>query len=90
MPRYVVERSFPDGLVIPINEEGAKAAAALGVNNAAEGVNWVQTFVSSDKKKTYCVYDSPNPEAIRRAATKNGLPVDKMTEVSVLSPSFYF
>ena len=90
MPRYVIERTFPDGLHIPINNEGAQATAKLGIVNAAEGVNWVHTYVSDDKKNTYCVYDSPTPEAIRRAAAKNGLPIDKMTEVSVLTPSFYF
>ena len=90
MPRYVIERTFPDGLHIPINREGAETTAKVGEVNASEGVNWVQTYVSGDKKRTYCVYDGPSPDAIRRAAAKNGLPVDKMTEVTVLTPSFYF
>jgi len=90
MPRYVIERTFPDGLHIPINREGAQTTAQLGSVNASEGVHWVQSYVSADKKSTYCVYDGPSPEAIRRAATKNGLPINKMTEVSVLTPSFYY
>ncbi|HET7434124.1 MAG TPA: DUF4242 domain-containing protein [Thermoanaerobaculia bacterium] len=90
MPRYVIERTFPDGLHIPISSEGATAAAQVGTVNAAEGVNWVHSYVSGDKKRTYCVYDAPTPEAIRRAASKNGLPIDKITEVSVLTPSFYY
>ena len=90
MPRYMIERTFPDGLHIPIDREGAAATAQVGSVNAAEGVHWVHSYVSGDKKRTYCVYDGPNPEAIRRAASKNGLPVDKVTEVSVLTPSFYF
>jgi hypothetical protein len=90
MPRYVIERNFPDGLHIPISKEGADAAAQVGTVNATEGVNWVHSYVSGDKKRTYCVYDAPTPEAIRRVASKNGLPVDKITEVSVLSPSFYY
>ena len=57
--------------------------------NAADGVNWVHSYVSDDKKRSFCVYDGPSPEAIRRTATKNGLPVDKITEVSVLDPFFY-
>lgn len=90
MPRYMIERTFPDGLHIPITAEGAQAAKQVGEVNATEGVNWVHSYVSDDKKRTYCVYDAPTPEAIRRAASKNGLPVDKISEVSVLTPSFYF
>jgi len=89
MPRFMVERSFPDGLNIPVNDDGARAMAKVGEVNAADGVNWVHSYVSGDKKKTFCVYDGPSPEAIRRTATRNGLPVDKITEVSVLDPFFY-
>lgn len=90
MPRYVIERIFPDGLNIPINAEGAATTAQVGSVNASEGVNWVHSYVSNDKKRSYCVYDAPSPEAIQRAAEKNGLPIEKITEVSVLSPSFYY
>jgi hypothetical protein len=38
---------------------------------------------------TFCIYDAPNPEAIRRTAEKNKLPVDSITKVSVLDPYFY-
>ncbi|MET0485707.1 MAG: nickel-binding protein, partial [Candidatus Rokuibacteriota bacterium] len=44
--------------------------------------------VSDDKKKTFCVYDAPSPEAIRKVADLNKLPVDKITEVRVLDPYF--
>lgn len=90
MPRYVIERNFPDGLHIPISAEGAAATAQVGSVNAAEGVNWVHSYVSDDKKRSYCVYDAPDAAAIRRAAEKNALPIDKITEVSVLTPSFYY
>ena len=90
MPRYVVERDFPEGLNVPINADGAKAMGGVREVNAAEGVNWVQTYVSADhNKKTFCVYDAPNPEAIRRVGAKNGLPVGKITEVRVLDAYFY-
>ena len=89
MPRYMVERTFPDGLHIPITDEGANVCATVvGVNGEA-GVTWVHSYVSSDKKKTFCIYDGPNPEAIRSTAGRNGLPVDQITEVSVLDPYFY-
>ena len=89
MPRYLVERSFPEGLAIPIDEGGAKTCLAVVDGNATEGVTWVHSYVSADKRTTYCIYDGPDPEAIRRTAQRNGLPVDHITEVSVLDPYFY-
>ena len=89
MPRYMVERTFNDGLHIPMTEDGANACLkVVGVNGEA-GVTWVHSYVSGDKQKTFCIYDGPNPEAIRRTATQNGLPVDHITEVRVLDPYFY-
>ncbi|HEX6817200.1 MAG TPA: DUF4242 domain-containing protein [Ktedonobacterales bacterium] len=89
MPRYVVERTFPNGLEIPITEEGAGICLNVVTNNTDDSVTWVHSYVSDDKQKTFCVYDGPNPEAIRRAAARNGLPVDRITRVSVLDPYFY-
>jgi hypothetical protein len=89
MPRYVVERTFPEGLHIPVDAGGAKVCLTVVDHNADEGVTWVHSYVSDDKSKTFCVYDAPNPEAIRKTAGKNSLPVDKITQVSVLDPYFY-
>lgn len=89
MPRYLVERTFPDGLAIPVTAEGAAACLGVVDRNADVGVTWVHSYVSDDKRTTYCVYDGPDPEAIRRAAAHNGLPVDRITRVSVLDPYFY-
>lgn len=89
MPRYMVERTFPNGLEIPMNGDGATACLAVVGKNAQEGVFWVHSYVTPDKKKTFCIYDGPNPEAIRKTAQLNGLPVDKVTEVRVLDPYFY-
>jgi len=89
MPRYMVERTFPDRLEIPTTPVGARAMAQVIERNSENGVNWVQSFVSSDKTQTYCIYDAPTPEAVRIVAQKNGLPVDKITEVRVLDPFFY-
>lgn len=89
MPRYLVERTFPEGLQIPANEEGATICLNVVANNTDDGVTWVHSYVSDDKSKTYCIYDGPNPEAIRNAATRNGLPIDRITRVSVLDPYFH-
>lgn len=89
MARYIVERTFPEGLAIPVTNEGAAAVQGVVDRNGEQGVTWVHSYVSDDKKGTFCVYDGPDPEAIRRAAERNGLPVDKITKVSVLDPYFY-
>jgi hypothetical protein len=89
MRRYLVERTFPDRLAIPMNDEGAQVCLTVVGNNAAEGVTWVHSYVTGDKGKTFCIYDAPSPEAIRTAAELNGLPVDCITEVRVLDPYFY-
>ena len=89
MARYIIERTFPDGLKFPTGAEGRKTAATVGETNATEGVNWVHTYVSADDRTTFCVYDAPNPEAIRKVADRNGLPVDRITEVRVLDPNLY-
>jgi hypothetical protein len=89
MPRYMVERTFPDGLAIPMNADGAQALCGVVERNAGEGVSWVHSYVGADKTKTFCVYDAPSPEAIRAVAEKNGLPVDAIHEVRVLDPYFY-
>lgn len=89
MPRYLVERSFPGGLGIPVTNEGAAACQAVVANNAEDLVTWVHSYVTPDKTRTFCIYDGPTPEAIRRAARRNGLPVDRIIEVSVLDPYFY-
>jgi hypothetical protein len=87
--RYMVERTFPDGLRIPVTEEGAASCLGVVDRNGELGVTWVHSYVNESKTKTYCVYDGPNPEAIRTAAERNGLPVDGITKVSVLDPYFY-
>ncbi len=89
MPRYLVERTFENGLVIPVDGEGAKVCLGVVDGNASHGVTWVHSYVSADKSSTFCVYDGPNPEAIRLAAERNSLPVSRITEVSVLDPYFY-
>jgi hypothetical protein len=89
MPRYIVQRTFREGLNIPVNPDGATACLNVVDGNAGLGVTWLHSYVSTDKSVTYCVYDGPNPAAIRQAAEVNGLPVDQVTEVSVLDPYFY-
>lgn len=89
MPRFMVERTFPDGLNIPATDDGAKTVATVVAKNAASGVTWVHSYVSPDKTKTFCIYDAPTEAAVRESAERNGLPVDRITPVSVLDPYFF-
>jgi len=90
MPRYVVERTFPEGLAIRPDPEGDEACLAVVSGNADHGVTWIHSYVSDDRKRTFCVYDAPSPEAVRKTAAHNELPVDRITQVRVLDPYFYY
>lgn len=89
MPRFLVERTFSDGLHIPSNAGGVAACLTVVGKNANNGVTWIHSYVSGDKKKTYCIYDGPSEEAIRASAAETGLPIDSITPVTVLDPYFY-
>lgn len=89
VPRYLVQRTFKGGLAIPANLAGAEACRRVVDQNGALGVTWLHSYVSDDLETTVDVYDGPDPDAIRRAADRNGLPLDRITEVTVLDPYFY-
>ena len=78
--RYVVERTFPKGALDSLD---AKAKQSVNANNAKFGVSWVMSYANADKTKTFCIYEGPNEDAIRKAATANNIPVDSITEVPV-------
>jgi hypothetical protein len=77
MPVFMIERRYADVLELTSD-------MADGVNrvNADEGVRWLYSFLSVDKRKTYCLYEAPSADAIRRAAQRAGLPADVVVEVS--------
>jgi len=89
MIRSLIEGNFPDGLSIPKDEAGARLCRQVVENNAEDGVTWIHSYVTPDHKRSFCVYDGPTPEAVRRAATRNNLPISQITEVRVLDPYFY-
>jgi Protein of unknown function (DUF4242) len=62
MPRYLVERSFPEGLAISIDEGGAKTCQLVVDGNATEGVTWVHSYVTPDRRTTVCV-SRPQPRS---------------------------
>jgi uncharacterized protein DUF4242 len=77
MPVFMIERRYADDLDL-------SAEDADGVNrvNDDEGVRWLYSFLSADKRKTYCLYEAPSADAIRRAAVRAGLPADVVVEMS--------
>lgn len=77
MPIFMVERNYAEELDLSL--EGADGINRL---NAEEGVRWLYSFLSADKRKTYCLYEAPSPEAIRSAAVRAGLPADVVVEVT--------
>ena len=81
MPLYLIERTFADAL--EVSPEGA--ASIMRINDDV-GVRWLYSFLSADKKKTYCLYEAPSVEMIREAAQRNGLPADVVIEVDELRP----
>lgn len=88
MPRYLVERTYPDRFDIPLTVAGEQQCQAIIANNALEQVTWLYSYVTVDKRRSFCVCDAPTPEAVRRAAQRNGLPIDRITEVRVFEPYF--
>ncbi len=77
MPRYIIERDFAEQL--NLTKDGVDNVNLI---NDQEGVQWIFSFLSADKKKTYCLYEAPNPEAIRAAARRNNIPADVIVEIS--------
>jgi hypothetical protein len=81
VPLFVIERNFAEQL-----EVTRDSAAEVRVVNDELGVSWLFSFLSADKKKTYCLYEARSAEAIVEAARRVGLPADVVTEVSELRP----
>ena len=77
MPLFIIERNFAEQL-----EMTKEVASDVNLINEEVGVNWLFSFLSTDKKKTYCLYEAPSAEAIREAAKKAAIPADVIIEVN--------
>ena len=84
MPLYLIERSFAEQL-----ELSGEDVRVIEDINADEGVRWLFSFLTPDKRKTYCLYEAPNAEAIRIAARRANLPADVVIEVSEIRPEMF-
>ena len=90
MPRYLVERTFcaPARTGTAATGPALTHCAEVIRANSSEGVTWIHSFVTPDRCRSFCIVDSPSPEAIRVAAQATALPVDRITEVRVFDPYF--
>lgn len=77
MPLFMVERNFASALNASI--EDVKAVVDI---NTIVGVKWLHSFLSADKRKTYCLYEAESGDAIREAARRAGLPADIVIELA--------
>jgi hypothetical protein len=84
IPRFLIERNFAQAL--EVTKEGAEQVRQI---NDEKGVKWLFSFLSPDKRKTYCLYEAPNAEAIRVAARRANIPADVVIEVSELRPEMF-
>ncbi len=82
MPLYVIERTFAEQLDLTADD-----VRLIEDVNTDEGVSWLFSFLSADRRRTYCLYEAPSPEAIMAAARGNSIPVDSIVEVSKLDPA---
>ena len=84
MPLYMIERNFAEQI-----EMTRERNAEVQLINEDVGVQWLFSFLSANKKKTYCLYEAPNPEAIREAAQRANVPADVIIEVSEVKPQMF-
>jgi hypothetical protein len=83
MPRSLIDRTFGDESELATAPQACRAVVE---QNADHGVTWLHSYVTLDRKRSFCVYVADSPEAVRKTARRNGLPVDRITQVEVLDP----
>src|SRR5438046_9779723 len=81
MPIYMIERTFAEDL--DLTNDDVKQIDEI---NADEGVRWLFSFLSADRRRTYCLYEAPSPDAIVSAASSANIPVDAVVEVGAAAP----
>jgi len=81
MPVYMIERAFAEELDLTNDD-----VRLIDEINADEGVRWLFSFLSADRRRTYCLYEAPTPDAIVAAARRANIPVDAVVEVGAAAP----
>jgi Protein of unknown function (DUF4242) len=81
MPLYLIERSFAEQL--ELTDDDVRLIEDV---NADEGVRWLFSFLSADRRRSYCLYEAPSPDEIVAAARRANVPVDEIVEVDRFVP----
>jgi hypothetical protein len=81
MPLFVIEREFAEELDLSSDD-----IRQIDEINADEGVRWLFSFLSADRRHTYCLYEAPSSDAILAAARRANVPADAIVEVGAASP----
>ena len=81
MALYVIERNFADQL--DLSDDDVELIEEI---NGGEGVRWLFSFLSADRRRTYCLYEAPSADAIRAAAKRADVPADEVVEVGAAAP----
>ena len=76
MPRFIIERNFAEKL-----EANPESDAEIRRVNDEVGIQWIFSFLSVDKKRTYCLYEAPSADVLLEAAKRLDIPADEITEV---------
>ena len=84
MPRYVTESRLPQGTNSPLERLDDDVDGTVLEADRREGVQWLYSFISTDRSRLFCFYDGPSPEAVRRTAGRYRMPVDDVVEVQFL------
>ena len=84
MPLFLIERNFARELLL----DGSVVSEIQQINDEI-GIQWLYSFLSADKRKTYCLYEAPSAEAIQLAARRLNIPADVIIPVSELRPEAY-
>jgi hypothetical protein len=84
MARFIIERNFAEKL--EVDDDAKKHIKQI---NDDEGVEWIFSFLSADKRKTYCLYEAPNEDSLRKAAERLNIPADVITPVDRIDPGIF-
>ena len=84
MQTYVILRrnGFKDG---PDLEQAAGRSTEVGNGEMQDEVRWIRTYVLSEAAGglgTVCIYQAASADAVRRHASRAGLPCDEVVEVT--------
>jgi hypothetical protein len=76
MALFIIERNFAEQL--ELNNDVVDHITRI--NDDSE-VRWLYSFLSANKKKTFCLYEAADAASIKQAAELANIPADEIIEV---------